>query len=206
MTITVKISPTVTEEQRQDPRLQALLEEVTKFYNSPHLFTKKFRSLLCLHEAGHILYGRRAGATDIRFHGPMIFWCSGCPGCSGNAPSISRASVSWTFPAGCEKIAALKAHIGGIVFRQILSDSPNDEVSIGSDAQGALQWYRENVGTDEEAFLRDVETARREIVEDLKSPTFQLEVWAAAREFGKEVFPEKRTSASLKAKRLAWMH
>ena len=145
--IAVKISPTVTKEQQQDPRLKEMFQEVTRFYNSPHLFTKKYRGNLCLHEGGHVLYARRAGATDIRFYGPTIYWCAGCPGCSGNAPSISKSSISWTLQAGCEVIAALKAHIGGIVFREVLSDQPNDAAAIWSDTKGASQWYRKNVGT-----------------------------------------------------------
>ena len=194
--ITIEISPSVTWEQQQDPRFKDMLRDATRFFNSPH-FAKKDRGLLVLHETGHLLYARRAGATNIKLHGPAIFWCSGCPGCSGNAPSISRSSVSWTFPAGCEKIAALKAHIGGIVFRQILSDTPNDDAAKWSDMKGAREWYRQNVGPDEAAFLRDVEVARQDIIDDLKSPAFQQQVWATAAEFEREVFLTPRPTAVL---------
>lgn len=195
--ITVAISPTVTDKQRRDPRFQAELQAATALFNSPR-FAQKDRGLLSLHEAGHVVYARAAGGTNIVFHGPRMYWCSGCPLCPGNSPSISKSSVSWTYPPNCDVTVALKAYIGGIVFRQILSDTPNDEASIWSDTQGALQWYRENVGTDEEAFFLDVKTARGEIINDLKSPTFQQLAWNTAAEFEKEVFlTPKPTAVSL---------
>ncbi|HTF25464.1 MAG TPA: hypothetical protein VK937_16395 [Candidatus Limnocylindria bacterium] len=171
--IEVKISPTVTQEQRQDPRFIKLLQEVTYFFNSPNHFTKKYRGLLCLHEAGHIVYARRTGVTEIGFHGPTLYWCSGCPGCSGNTPSISRSSVTWNLPSDCGVTAALKAYVGGIIFRAILSDKPNDEVAAWSDMTAARRWYQEHVELDENAFLCSIETARQEIIEDLKSVEFR---------------------------------
>jgi hypothetical protein len=204
--IEIKISPSVTWEQQQDPRFKKLLEEATRFFNSPYYFTKKHRSLLCLHEAGHIVYARRVGATDIRFYGPAMYWCSGCPGCSGNTPSISRSSVIWTPPTNCDVTAALKAEIGGIVFREILSDTPNDEVAAWSDMKGARRWYQEHVGLDEDTFLLSIETAREEIIEDLKDPNFIKLVWDTGKEFEKAVFPApKLTSSMLRARRLGWM-
>jgi hypothetical protein len=123
----VGISPTLTEEQRQDPLFKMSHGEATKFFNSPYHFTRKVCGLLCSHDAGHVVYARLAGATDIRFHGPTMYWCSGCPGCSGNAPLVSKSSVSWTFPWNYDVTAALKADIGGITFREVLSDTPNDK-------------------------------------------------------------------------------
>ena len=204
--ITVKISPTVTQEQQQDSSFKKLLQEVTYFFNSPN-FTKKYRRLLCLHEAGHIVYGRLAGATNIRFYGPTMYWCSGCAGCSGNTPSISRSSVSWTWPPNCEVTAALKANIGGIVFREVLTDTPNDAVAISRDMDHARKLYQERVGLDEDAFLRAVEVARQEIIKDLRSPQFRQLAWDTAMEFQQAIFPKlpELTSAMLRARRLGWM-
>jgi hypothetical protein len=203
--ITVKISPTLTEEQQKDPRFKEALREATAFFNSPNRFTKKFRSLLCLHEAGHVVYARRAGCTNIRFHGPMMTWCPGCPLCAGNSPSVSKSSVSWTYPPNCDVTAALKAQIGGIVFREVLSDAPNDAAAISKDMDAARTWYQEKVGVNDNMFEFSVEIARQEIIKDLRSPEFQQLAWDTAREFEKEIFPApKLTSAMLRAKRLKW--
>jgi len=60
MNITVTISPTLTREQQEDPRTKELLRQATALFNSPRYFTKKFCSLVCLHEAGHVVYARLA--------------------------------------------------------------------------------------------------------------------------------------------------
>jgi len=102
--------------------------------------------------------------------------------------------------------AALKANIGGIIFREVLSDTPNDEPAISSDMRGAREWYYKNVERNENAFLHDAETARQEIIKNLRSPAFRQLAWDTAREFEQAVFPTlpKITSAMLRAKRLGW--
>jgi hypothetical protein len=203
MNITINISPTVTREQQQDPRFQASLEATKRYFNSPD-FRKKYRRLLCLHEAGHIVYARRAGATDVKFHGPTMYWCSGCPACPGDTPSVSKSMVSWTSPPDCGVTAELKSHIGGIVFRE-LSGEPNDEAGKWSDMKNAREWYQEHVGLDEKAFLQAVLDARKEIIQDLKSVEFQKLVSDTAEEFGRAIFPApKVTAATLRARRLGW--
>jgi hypothetical protein len=206
--ITVKISNTLTEAQREDPRFKIALQHATFFFNSPVHFTKEFRSLLCLHEAGHIVYARRAGATDIRFHGPMMRFCDGCPDpvCTSNPFGVSKSSVSWTFPPNCDVIAAIKADTASFIFREVLTDTKNDEAAIFSDMQTARKDYEKHRGEGEKDFLCCVETARQEILKDLGSPEFVKLAWDTADEFRREVFPiQKVTAASLRAKRLGWL-
>jgi hypothetical protein len=187
--ITVKISPTVTQEQQQDIRFQRLLEDATNFFNSPKHFTKKFCIQLCLHEGGHVLYARHAEATGIRFYGPTLYWCSGCGGCTGDTPSISRSSVTWMLPPNCGVTTALKACMGGLVFREVLSDTPNDASAISKDMEPARKWFDDHVGTGEAGFEAAIESARLEIIKDLRSPAFRKLAWDTAREFGREIFP-----------------
>lgn len=201
----VKISPTITQAQRRDPRFLRLLQECEAFFKSGTTGARKAFRLTSLHESGHITYARLLGATDIRFHGPTMFWCDGCAGCSGDAPAISNSSVSWTWPANVDTTAALKANLGGIVFREVLSDTRNDEIAIERDMKHAREWYRQHVGSDEVAFLREVAVAKEEIKEDLKFPAFRELAWTVAKEFEKAIFPApKLTSAMLRARRLGW--
>ncbi len=56
------------------------------------------------------------------------------------------------------------------------------------------------------ARLPDVEKARQEIIQDLKSPEFVKLAWDTAKEFQQAIFPvPKLTSEMLRAQRLAWM-
>jgi hypothetical protein len=97
--------------------------------------------------------------------------------------------------------AVLKAKIGGIVFREMLSDTPNDEAAIFLDMKGARRWFQEQVGADEDAFRASIAIARAAILDDLKSPEFRELAFRTAKEFQREVFPTpKITAASLRAK------
>jgi len=84
--------------------------------------------------------------------------------------------------------AAHKMNIGGFVFREVLTDLPNDEIAIGVDMDAAWKWYQTHVGLDEDAFQRSVETTRQEIIKDLRSPKFRQLAWEIAREFEHEIF------------------
>jgi hypothetical protein len=184
--IEVKVSPTIPADKLNDPRLDKLLEASETFFNCNRqcCFNDKYRLLLCLHEAGHTVYARAVG-SKVEFHGPTIYW-DARP--QYDCPAISRSSVSYTIPADAPVNAVIKTHIGGFVFRSELSSSPNDEISIGMDTDGCRQWYQERVGGTEDDFIKAIEEARQEIINDLRSPKFRHEVWATAREFEGGVF------------------
>src|ERR1039457_983928 len=86
----IKIDLSVTPEQQRDPRFQKLLRDAEEFFNSPK--SAAYILKLGLHEAGHILYAGRAGATNIRRHGPTMLWDSR-PQYKYDCPAISRSSV-----------------------------------------------------------------------------------------------------------------
>jgi hypothetical protein len=203
----IKISPTVTPEQREDPRFKKLFQQTTTYFNSPNpnLFTKKQRDLICIHESGHIVYARLAGVTDMNFYGPTLYWCSGCPGCPGNTPALSNASINFTWPDVVTISAVLKTKIAGVVFREILTDTPNDAVAIWRDTQDGRTIYHK-ISLDEDAFQRDLKAARDAVIEDLQSSEFQELAWKTAKEFGREIFPApKLTKAILRQRRLGWV-
>jgi hypothetical protein len=193
--VNVKISDTVTESQRLDPRFQQLLEESQVFFNS--LGTEHYKLMLGLHEGGHAYFARRAGATNIRFYGPTMCWDSRPP---YDCPAISRSSIKWTPAPDTSVIAALKANIAGHICRREMSNSPNDEIAIGMDIEGCRKWF-----DDDASFKAALQDAERDLLEDLKSPVVVEGIWEEARRFVKEIFPApKLTSAMLKAKRLVW--
>jgi hypothetical protein len=202
----VKISPTVTAAQRSDPSFIELLRHSEAFFNCRKdcCFGKGERRRLCLHEAGHVIYARNAGATDVKFYGPEMFWdCR--PELGYNCPAISRGSVSYTLPKGTTPKAALKAAIAGFVVRERLG-IPNDGVTISSDADAARSEYLRFGGVADD-FGKTYNEARNEILQDLKDGGFVCKVLATAEEFEKTVFPApKLTAAMLRAKRLGWMY
>jgi hypothetical protein len=204
--VIVKISPTVTDTQRADPRFISLLQQAKDFFNCREdcSFNKAYRRSLCLHEAGHINYARSAGATCVEFHGPEMFW-DYRPELGYDCPAISRSCVTFVLPRGTTPTEAIKASIAGFVIRGRL-DTPNDEVAISSDMESARYQYARFGGVADD-FGKTYEKARNEILQDLQDGGFLYKISATAKEFEKAVFPApKLTAAALRAKRLGWMY
>jgi hypothetical protein len=202
MTIKVAISDTVTQEQRRDPRFIKLMKNEERYYNSP-AFIQNYRRLLALHESGHSVWAKKAGATNIHFYGPEMFWDSRP---EYDCPLISRSSTGYTLPAAVTALHAIKAGIAGFVVREYYG-SPNDAIAIGMDINGARQRYAELVGGTEADFQKEVVKAKAEIIAELASPAVQAEILAEINRFEQEIFPApKLTSSVLRARRLAWAY
>jgi hypothetical protein len=202
----VKISPTVTAAQRNDPRFILLLQQSQLFFNCRKqcCFNATFREDLCLHEGAHAYFARKAGATNIKFHGPEMFWDSRP---EYDCPAISKASVSWDEPLGCFGVDAAKADLAGFICRREMSDTPNDEIAISSDLAQCRERFDRHIGGGDDAFNGLIGHAERSILTDLKSPQVQHEIRQMGRQFEREVFPiPKLTSEMLRARRLGWMH
>lgn len=203
--IEVKISPTVTEEQRQDPRFIKLLQNVIKVVNCSCTKCARQKLLISLHEGGHAYFAKKAGSTDIKFYGPTMYWDS-CinPETSlpYDCPAISRSSVSWTLAPDASVIDAIKVKVAGYVCRRELSELPNDRIAIGSDIAGARDWYQRHIGGTEEGFQQLVDDAEKAVTKDLQSSAVREEIWAEAKRFRQEIFPAKLTSGLLRARRL----
>ena len=195
--IKIEIDPSVTEEQRCDPRFQKLLKDAEEFFNSPD--NDHYKLMLGLHEAGHAYFARRAGAINVRFYGPTMYWDSR-PQHGYNCPAISRSSCGWT-PIGGSIVANIKAHLGGYICRRELSDSPNESIAVEMDLQTCREWFDKDVGTGEEAFQKALQDAEHEILEDLKSPQVLAEIWMEAERFVREVF-QPQPAPKIKTKRI----
>ena len=195
MSIVIKISETVSEQQRQDPRFKKLLAESEAFFNDPSRCTDNFKLMLGLHEGGHAYFARRSGATNIQFYGPQMLWDSRP---QYDCPAISRSATSWTPSSSAPVLDVLKANIGGYICRRELSAFPNDEIAIGMDLQGAREWFdcQQNqpvstfsIGAGDAAFKVALEDAERAILQDLEFPFVVQDIWSEARRFVKEIFP-----------------
>jgi hypothetical protein len=110
-----------------------------------------------------------------------------------NKPAISRAATICDTRAleSIEDVGlVMKASVGGFVFREVLTDSPNDRIAIESDLHSARDWYQEPIGLDEACFLLHIKTAKNSVRTDLKNPTFVKLAWDTAREIEETIFPQ----------------
>ena len=190
----ILIHPSVSETQRRDPRFLKLYAEAQVSFNSPE--SHYYKLLIALHEAGHAVFARRAGATGIVFRGPEMHWDSRP---QYDCPAISRSSCGWTRTT-VDPVSNIKADIAGFICRRELTKHPNDRIAIESDLETARYWFDQNVGTGDEAFQSAVQQAEREILEDLKSETVVLEIWAEAQRFMDEIFPTSAPKPEPKVK------
>jgi hypothetical protein len=197
--IEIKISPTVTQEQRQDPRFVKLFENDEASFNCSCAKHARVKSLISLHEGAHAYFAKKVGLTGIKFYGPTMHWDSRP---KYDCPAMSRSSVSWKEPNGFDVVVA-KACLGGFICRREMTDSPNDAVAIEKDLARCRVRFDKHIGGGDEAFKLFVADAERLLLEDLKSPSVKDEIWAEAKRFEKEIFPApKLTSGLLRARRL----
>jgi hypothetical protein len=122
-----------------------------------------------------------------------------------DCPAISRSSCCWTIPGDTLVMDALKAHVAGYVCRREMTDTPNDEITIGMDLEAVRKPF-ENIGGTEEESRQMVAETEKAVTNDLQSSAVREEIWAEAKRFEKEIFPApKLTSGLLRARRLGWM-
>jgi hypothetical protein len=190
----VKISPAVTPAQREDPRFKELLRQSESFFNSPYRFNAKFREHLCLHEGAHAYFARLAGAINIVFHGPTLLWDSRP---QYNCPAISKSGVSWNDPPAGFSLQAAKADIAGFICRREMTDNPNDQTAIQMDISTCRDAFDRSIGSGDAAFAAFLEQAEQSILQDLKSPLVQQQIWAEARRFEAAVFPIQEQPPSI---------
>jgi SEC-C motif len=195
--VKIAIDPSVTEEQRCDPRFWKLLADAETFFNSQE--NNHYKFLLALHECAHSFWAKRSGATSIRHRGPTMIWDTRP---KYNCPAISKSSTAWTPAVGSSVVANLKANIAGYVCRRELTDSPNDHIAIERDLQDARNWFDRHVGTGDDAFKAAIAEAEAEILLDLKSQSVVDEIWSEAKRFVEEVFQAKPTPKTPKIKRI----
>jgi len=183
----VQIDPSISQEQRNDPRFEQLHKQADEFFNNPR--NEPYRLLLGLHEGAHAFYARQAGRTNIRFRGPTMVWDY-----RYDCPAISKGATSWTDSANSSVMQNIKASIAGFIVRRELTPSnPNDEIAIELDIESARRWFDQQIGGTDEEFETAMEQAERGIIQDLKSRRVVDAIRAEARRFVREVFPTEST-------------
>ena len=165
--------------------LQYYLKQQEAFLNDTKQFTARDRLLTCLHEAGHVLAARANSATGIEIKGPQVYYDN-----FEKSLALAPATVYWDpLPPTTSVNGGIRIYIQGFVFRERLTDSRDEESAIDNDTACAREWYNESIGLGEESFILAFETAKEEIIRDLRSPAFRRAAWDEARRIQREIFP-----------------
>ena len=161
------------------------IEEIRDLMKDPHN-----RLSVALHEAGHVLYARRAGATELRYHGPLEHPDRpGEFGAAGVQPTFSLEGVHIDLPTMARWYCA-----GGVVKRVLcphLSTDDEDatDYEIFCQETGALAKSPDGAAAklEPQEILDFWKSAQQDVERDLRSPALRRELWDLAREIEKKI-------------------
>jgi hypothetical protein len=146
------------------------VDEIRELMKEPRI-----RLAVALHEAGHVLYGRRAGAVGEKYHGPLEH-----PDRPGE---FGAAGVELVFPTPgitVESPAIARWLCAGSVVKRILCPHLWAEDEDASDYDEFCRYVTPSLDSQE---ISDAwKEAQREVERHLRSPAFRQELWALARE------------------------
>ncbi len=171
----------IPDNRLEDPRLIAEGKNCCEALQDP-----RYRLQVCVHEAAHGIYLRRAGATELIYHGPVAYYDAAI-----DEFDIGSAGILGKFPAEGVNMSAPELArwlAAGGVAKCLLTDA-----SDGGDGRDFEEFTRMCEGYGDQAIQLEWEAAKKDIEKDLRSPAFRREVWKLAREFEKWLLEERNT-------------
>jgi hypothetical protein len=143
------------------------------------------RLAVALHEAGHVLYARRAGAIEIVYHGPLEY--------PGRPDDLGEAGVQPVFPytgAHIPLLAMARWFSAGSVVKRVLAPSFWEDGEDGTDWDVFVEYANKLLAAScpaNEQLRQYWVQAQQDVERDLRSPAFRREMWALAREVEKKI-------------------
>lgn len=183
----MKVEPRVSEEElRNDPEFG---KKLAAFQRRCDQMKRDIRAKFAhsLHESGHILYDRRVGCDAEEFFGPYMEYRNGE---LRHVLGAVRAKRDFTIPESLHTDAA-KAWVAGFVLVEMITGSPDAQVTIDGDLDGLSSEL--NIAA--EQLQQIVETATLRIRRDMQHTSFFPELEQAVREYEKFRFGTDETWA-----------
>jgi hypothetical protein len=157
-------------------------QDAREVLKDPH-----WRLCFSLHEAAHILYGRRAGAIDVKYHGPGEY---------PDKPDGFFCAVELVFPAAiaAKMLSIARWHSAGSVVKRVLApdywvddeDATDYEMFVRNFAAGSTD-PATGAPPDPALISKCWKEAQQDVERDLRNPAFRRELWALAREVEKNI-------------------
>lgn len=174
----------IPQDKLTDPRFLQLHTNMMNALSNP-LYINAF----CVHEAAHIIYFRRMGATEFTLNGPRIEYDQAMDEFDGYMADVKVESLNME-PSDVEVInlvrQAARGHAaGGIVARAMTN------VSDGGDEEDRRRFISlcEAARISEPAERQAIWLqAGEDVRQDLRSPAFKSEIWAKAKEIKLQIF------------------
>jgi len=157
----------------EHPELRQFCDEIQR--TDPTLI-----KAICVHEAGHGVYMRRAGAKKLRFKGMTIFWDS-----DKNAFDVAAAAIApifddaWVVTADNLDAVALFHAAGGVVTLALTEETNSmDREDIKQFRAVCLELPDKSIDV-----VKSWKRAQENISKDLRNPQLRKEIWKLEKEF-----------------------
>lgn len=181
----------ITAEMRDRPDFIWHVQNHSARFNSEQ-FDRKQRSIICLHEATHVIYCRELG-FDPKVFGPRIIY-DHFSECFRRLDSAVE-QVPYEIRMSADPMLVAKQYFGPVYTEERLIDHRTMQ-EIRADAQGDLKnlnkWTceRQKLKGDVKPNVGGLEAIRESVFKDCRSPKFRKKLWDAAHEFEARVFGE----------------
>lgn len=183
----------ISAEMRDNPEFVREFEAAFKFFNSER-FDEQARTLLCLHEATHVVYARELG-FEPRMYGPEII----CDKGTFHRIDASVDGLPHELKMTAEPLAVAKSIIGPVYTVPILTTETEESMwkKCLSDRKCLVRWDCKRQLRDEKEIT--FEMIRESVHNDCRSPAFRRKLWDAAHEFearvfGRETIPSRKAA------------
>lgn len=188
--ITVTIDKSrVPQELHDDPNLIRAKTSVCK-----RMENTRYRTRTAVHEAGHAIYGERAGAVRVYFTGPYAVYDAEAHAfsiCEGRCRTVFSGLTAVQAPDALMAFARIGV-AGRIAVKRLLG---KDEKTDGADIRTFQEMATTMFGANEHEIVESWERAKKDVEEDFDDPEFRQQVWKRA----KEAEPQLCGSESLNA-------
>jgi hypothetical protein len=155
---------------------------------------RRYRTRTAVHEAGHAIYGERAGAVRVYFTGPYAVYdaeARSFPIHEGRCRTLFSGLTAVQAPDALMAFARMGV-AGRIAVKRLLG---KDEKTDESDFRVFQEMATTMLGANEQEIADSWERAKKDVEEDFDDPDFRQQVWKRA----KEAEPQLCGSESLNA-------
>jgi len=184
----IQISTTLVPlELQENPAFKSCVENHERCFNSSK-FDTKLRTIICLHEATHLVYARELG-FEPRLYGPSVDYDFDTEKFRRLDSSVQ--GLPYEIRMNADLVVVAKQFLAPVYVEEKLL-SHRTQAEIWADALGDVKNYnnwlvqRLQIKGDVHPFSSfDLREATNR---DLRSPAFRRRLWGAAREFSIKVF------------------
>jgi hypothetical protein len=176
-------------ELRDHADYERISKDHEHWFNSPKFDIKQL-TIICLHEATHLVYDRELG-FEPKLYGPSVDYDS-------DAETFRRLDsavqgLPYEIKMNADPLLVAKHYLGpAYVEEKLLNHRTREEIweDAGGDLKNYNNWFAQRYQLKGDVHPLSSVDLRDAVYKDCRSPAFRRELWDVAREFERRVFGE----------------